>query len=138
MKEEKPKVRPSSFSLSANIIYVTDLPRAKAWYESVLGMEVIEYRPPEFLEMKLGKATFYIETENDKREPGFKEAHIGGRLSAILAVKGLPEAIDKLRQQGVRIVVEPVQQFWGGWNAVIADPDGNEFVLDDDEELEGE
>lgn len=127
----------SPFSLSANIFYVTDLPRAKAWYGSVLGMEVIEYRPPEFLEMKLGNAVFYIETENEKREDGFKEAHIGGRMSAIFTVKDLPRVIENLRSQGVRVVVEPVQQFWGGWNAVIADPDGNEFVLDDDEGLEG-
>ena len=95
-------------------------------------MEVVEYRPPEFLEMKLGDATFYIETHNDKRERGFKEASIGGRMSAVFAVDHLKDLIEELRAKGVRIVVEPVQQFWGGWNAVIADPDGNEFVLDDD------
>ncbi len=95
-------------------------------------MEVVEYRPPEFLEMKLGNATFYIETSNEKRADGFKDAHIGGRMSAIFAVSHLPEIIEELRAKNVRIVVEPVQQFWGGWNAVIADPDGNEFVLDDD------
>ena len=122
----------STFSLSAHIFFVTDLERAKKWYQDVFGMEVVEYRPPEFLEMKLGEAIFYIETYNEKRAAGFRDAHIGGRMSAIFAVNNLKNVIEALREKGVTIVVEPVQQFWGGWNAVIADPDGNEFVLDDD------
>ena len=124
----------SNFSLSANIFFVTDLERSKRWYEDVFGMETVEYRPPEFLEMRLGTAIFYIETHNEKRAEGFKDARIGGRMSAIFAVNDLTNHIETLRQKGVKIVVEPVQQFWGGWNAVIADPDGNEFVLDDDEQ----
>ena len=124
----------SKFSLSANIFFVSDLERSKKWYEDVFGMEVVEFRPPEFLEMRLGSATFYIETHNEKRADGFKDVHIGGRMSAIFAVDDLKDVVEVLRGKGVKIVVEPVQQFWGGWNAVIADPDGNEFVLDDDEE----
>ncbi len=95
-------------------------------------MEVVEYRPPEFLEMKLGSNTFYIETQDKKRAEGFREAHIGGRISAIFHVPNLKETIELWRKQGIPIIVEPVQQFWGGWNAIIADPDGNEFILDDD------
>lgn len=120
--------------LGANIFFVTDLGRSKKWYEDVFGMETVEYRPPEFLEMKLGDAVFYIETDNDRRAEGFKKASVGGRMSAIFHVDGLVAAVETMRAKGVRIVVEPVQQFWGGWNAVIADPDGNEFVLDDDPE----
>lgn len=123
----------NKFELSANIFFVTDLERSKKWYEDIFGMEVVEYRPPEFLEMKLGDKTFYIETYNEKRSEGFKEVHIGGRMSAIFAVNNLKDVIEELRKKDVKIVVEPVQQFWGGWNAIIADPDGNEFVLDDDE-----
>ena len=122
-----------SISMRANIFFVTDLERAKKWYADVFGMEVVEYRPPEFLEMKLGEAIFYIETYNEKRAEGFKDTHIGGRMSAIFAVRHLKGVIETRRGMGVHIVVEPVQQFWGGWNAIIADPDGNEFVLDDDE-----
>lgn len=123
-----------NISLTANIFFVKDLERSKKWYEDVFGMEVVEYRPPEFLEMRLGSSIFYIETENDKRAEGFREAHIGGRISAIFHVPNLKEAIEAWRKQGIPIIVEPVKQFWGGWNAVIADPDGNEFILDDDSE----
>ena len=119
-------------SLGANIIFVTDLPRAKEWYEKNLGMKTIEYRPPEFLEMKLGGATFYIETENSKRAEGFRDVKIGGVSSAIIATDNIKTLVEKLRASGVKIVTEPVEQFWGGWNAKVADPDGNIFILDED------
>ena len=122
-----------SFKHGATIIYVTDLPRAKEWYEKNLGMKTVEYRPPEFLEMKLGESVFYIETENSKRAEGFKEVQIGGLNAAILFVADLKKSVEELRQKGVKIVAEPVQQFWGGWNAKIADPDRNIFTLDQDE-----
>ncbi len=120
------------FKLSANLILVTDVAKAKQWYEDVFGMKTLEFRPPDFLEMSLGDSTFYIETFNEKRSEGFKEVRIGGRHTAVFEVDNIKETIEQLRSKGVKIVVEPVQQFWGGWNAVIADPDGNEFILDDD------
>ena len=118
--------------LSANLIFVSDISRAKGWYEDVFGMIAEEYRPPEFLQMRLGDSAFYIETRTDKRAPGFQDVSIGGRHSAVFEVDDLQSTIEYLRRKGVRIVVEPVQQFWGGWNAVIADPDNNEFILDED------
>ena len=116
--------------LSANIIYVSDLPRAKAWYEKNFGMKTVEYRPPEFLEMSLGDQIFYIETENPKRPEGFREVYIGGANSAIFAVDDLKKTIEEMRTNGVKIVAEPVEPFWGGLVAKVADPDGNVFTID--------
>ncbi len=116
--------------LSANIIYVTDLPRAKAWYEKNFGMKTLEYSPPEFLEMSLGDQIFYIETENPKRPEGFREVSVGGASSAIFAVDDLKKTVEDLRSKGVKIVAEPVEPFWGGLVAKVADPDGNCFTLD--------
>jgi len=122
-------------TLGANIIFVSNLATSKEWYEKNLGMKTLEYRPPEFLEMSLGENIFYIETENPKRAEGFKEVKIGGMCSAILHVEDIKATIDKLKNNGVKIVVEPVQQFWGGCNAKIADPDGNIFTLDQDDSM---
>lgn len=116
--------------LSANIIYVTDLPRAKAWYEKNFGMKTVEYRPPEFLEMTLGDQIFYIETENPKRPEGFQEVSVGGASSAIFAVDDLKKTIEAMRAKEVKIVAEPVEPFWGGLVAKVADPDGNIFTID--------
>lgn len=119
-------------NLGANLINVTDLSLSKKWYEEIIGMTTVEYRPPEFLEMTLGNNTFYIETESDKREKGFKKEVVGGKTSIVFAVEDLRGTIEKMRSEGVHILVEPVQQFWGGWNAKIVDPDGNIFILDED------
>lgn len=118
--------------LGANLINVTNLSLSKKWYEEIIGMKTIEYRPPAFLEMTLGDNTFYIETESDQREEGFKKEIIGGKTSIVFTVEDLKGTIEKMRSQGVKIIVEPVQQFWGGWNAKISDPDGNIFILDED------
>lgn len=120
------------FTLGSTLIFVTDVVRAKEWYEKMLGMNTVEFRPPEFLEMTLGDAIFNIETFNEKRAAGFKEARVGGRHTTVFTVANIKESVESLRKKGCAIIVEPVQQFWGGWNAVIADPDGNEFVLDQD------
>ncbi len=119
-------------ALGANLINVTDLSRAKKWYEEVIGMETVEYRPPAFLEMKLGENVFYIETESDLREEGFKKELVGGKTSIVFLVHDIQATIEKMRLQNVTILVEPIRQFWGGWNAKIADPDGNVFILDED------
>ena len=119
--------------LSANLIFVSDIKRAEKWYAEIFGMQTVESRPPEFLEMELGGSRFYIETHNDKRADGFKEAHIGGRTSMVFHVNELEAFVESVRAKGVSVVVEPVKQFWGGINAVIADPDGNEFILDQDD-----
>ena len=120
------------FFLRDNLM-VSKEKKHKEWYEKIIGMKTVEYRPPEFLEMKLGKNTFYIETYNPKRADGFKEVKIGGRTSIIFAVKEIHKFVERAEKSGARIVVRPVQQFWGGWNAVIADPDDNEFILDEDQ-----
>jgi len=116
-------------TLGANVIYVSDLPRAKEWYEKILGMKTLDYRPREFLEMELEGSTFNIETENPKRPEGFREVRIGGRTSIEFIVQDIKKFIEFARTNGVNIVVEPVVPFWGGWNAAIADPDGNEFTI---------
>lgn len=118
--------------LGANLIFVKDVRKSKDWYKKVLGMNVVDYRPPEFLEMKLGRNIFYIESYNDKRAAGFRKVKIGGRSSIVFAVGDIHKFIEKMKKLRVRIIVQPVQQIWGGWNAVIADPDGNEFVIDQD------
>lgn len=118
--------------LGANLIFVKDISKSIGFYQKVLGMKIIEYRPPEFLEMKLGKNTFYIETYNPKRAEGFKDVKIGGRTSIVFEVDNIKKFIEKCKRNNINVVIEPVKQFWGGWNAVIADPDGNEFTIDED------
>lgn len=93
-------------------------------------MQVVTERLPEFLEMKLGENTFYIETDNPKRAQGLNEVHIGGRLLMVFQVDDIQEFVKHATANGATIAVKPVQQYWGDWSAVIADPDGNELIID--------
>lgn len=80
--------------------------------------------------MTLGKDHFYIETYSPHRAEGFRDVQIGVRSSAIFEVDHIKTFIEDARQKGANIIREPVQQFWGDWNAIISDPDGNEFIID--------
>lgn len=123
---------PNKLFLSANLIGVEDVEKAKQWYEEVFGMETVTYKPPYFLEMSLGEATFLIEKQSPERAPGFQHIPTGVRVSSVIGVADLQSFINEVKSKGVRVVLEPVKQGWGGWNAVIADPDGNEWILDQD------
>lgn len=119
--------------LAANIIGVTDVEVAKDWYASIFGMTLVELKLPYFCEMKFGEQHFLLEKQSGERAIAFQEIPTGVRVSAIIGTDDIHAFIKMLHEKGVPIIQEPVQQEWGGWNAIIADPDGNEFIIDEDE-----
>ena len=119
--------------LSANIIGVSNVEKASKWYADIFGMELVELKPPSFCEMKLGNNYFLIEKHSPERPVGFQEIPTGVRVSAIIGVDDIKAFIDEIKSKGIKVVHEPMHQSWGGWNAVIQDPDGNEFIIDQDE-----
>lgn len=106
---------------------------ASKWYKDIFGMKLIKLKPPYFCHMKLGKEDFLIEKHSPERPIGFQEIPTGVRVSAIIGTDNIKQFINKARKKGVKIVHEPIHQEWGGWNAIIQDPDGNEFIIDQDE-----
>lgn len=119
--------------LAANIIGVLDVEKASKWYADILGMELVQLKPPYFCEMKLGDASFLLEKHSPERPVGFQDIPTGVRVSAIIGVDNIKEFIKEARKKRVKVIHEPVHQSWGGWNAVIQDLDGNEFIIDQDE-----
>lgn len=119
--------------LAANIIGVSDVERASKWYARIFDMQLVELKPPYFCEMKLGEAYFLIEKNSPERPLGFQDIPTGVRVSAIIGVDDIKAFIDEVKSKGVKVIHESVHQSWGGWNAVIQDPDGNEFIIDQDE-----
>ena len=118
--------------LSANIIGVRDVKKASKWYSDIFNMKLIELKPPYYCEMKLGEAYFLIEKHSPERSIGFQEIPTGVRVSAIIGVDDIKSFIKKVKSKRVKVINNPVQQEWGGWNAIIQDPDGNEFIIDQD------
>lgn len=118
--------------LAANLIGVSNVEKASKWFTYIFGMELVEMKPPYFCEMKLGNNCFLIEKHSPERPVGFQNIPTGVRVSAIIGVDDIKEFINTIKSKGVKVVHEPIQQSWGGWNAVIEDPDGNEFIIDQD------
>lgn len=112
-----------------NVIGVHDVEKAQQWYAEVFGMELVELRPPYFCEMKLGEHTFLIEKQAAERAAPFNSIPTGVRTSAMMGTDDMPAFIAHAAEKGAVIILDPVEQSWGGWTAVVADPDGNEFIM---------
>lgn len=115
--------------LSSIVIGVSDLTKARPFYEDLLGMSFNEFRPP-FACAVLGNVEFNIEENADYRPDDWAKNYIGGRKPVGLAVDDLETFLMVVRQQGFIVVHEPIKQPWGWVEAVIADIDGNEFVVE--------
>jgi predicted enzyme related to lactoylglutathione lyase len=104
---------------------VTDLARARAFYEGVLGLKtgmIWEDANHGWIEYDLGGHTLAINN-------GTKEWKPSGDGSAIaLEVEDFDATIAELRKRGVRFTVEPLNTPVCRL-AVILDPDGNSLAI---------
>lgn len=120
--------------LSLVTLGVADLPRARAFYENVVGWKAAP-SPPEIAFFDLNGVVFsliphehlakdfggaYNRSENDQ---GFALAH---NVSS-------PEEVDaifaRLKAKGATIVKEPQKAFWGGYSGYFVDPDGHKWEI---------
>ena len=116
-------------TLGSILIGVSDLNKARPFYENVLGFVFDEFRPP-FASAMLGDIEFNIEENADYRALDWAQKNIGGRKSCTLQVENIFTFLKEAAEQGGRVLKEPVKQTWGWYDAVIADIDGNEFVIE--------
>lgn len=97
-------------------IPVSDLKKAVAFYEKVLGLkkrnEWSNYAIFDIGDMMLGL------------DPDPK-----AELQIFMRVANVDDEYKALKEKGVRFISEPKDQYWGGRTAVFADPDGNRFIL---------
>lgn len=107
-------------------VFVRDLERACAFYEQVLGLELRqkadEHRYASFAAgpIQLGVARV-----------GDDQPELVGRHTGLgFAVEDLEKEHARLAGQGVAFPMPPERQPWGGFMALMADPDGNVFYLD--------
>jgi len=62
---------------------------------------------------------------------------IGGHSGIGLAVADLDDCYRSLLALEVIFTMEPTRQPWGGYMAILEDPDGNSFYLDQASEMTG-
>ncbi len=105
---------------------VTDMPRARAFYEQVLGLKssaVFEHEGRHWIEYDLGAATLAITNMSAEK---WKPSSDGP--SVALEVADFAAAVAHLRAAGVPFQLEPMDS--GVCRlAVVSDPDGNAVTI---------
>lgn len=107
-------------------VFVNDLERAIAFYKEKLGL-TLQFSSPEH-----GYASFGIgNLRLGLSLPSTEHPELAGRHTGIgLAVTDLVAEHARLASLGVTFTMLPTQQPWGGFMALLSDPDGNIFYLD--------
>src|SRR5947208_10996247 len=102
---------------------VTDMKRARSFYEGVLGLKVSEeMMGGKWVEYGLGNNTLAIASVGDQWVPS--DQGTGGALE----VDALEETIKYLKDRQVTFAVEPYESPCCHM-AIIQDPDGNNIVI---------
>ena len=102
---------------------VTDLKRARSFYEEVLGLKVSdEMMGGKWIEYSLGNNTLAIANVGEQWAPSDQGT------GAALEVEDFDEAIHLLKDRHVRFAAEPFETPCCHM-AVIQDPDGNKLII---------
>ncbi|HEX2093055.1 MAG TPA: VOC family protein [Longimicrobiaceae bacterium] len=113
-------------------VHVTDLDRAADYYTRVLGLTLLRDTAtgggpgPRMLWIGFpeGRAILIL---LDARAIGAPE-RVGEFTGIVLDVDDAPRTAEELTARGA-ILPRPLQRHDDGWRAVVADPDGNGFLL---------
>lgn len=115
---------PSLYSIA---IFVTDIERAKRFYQDDLELPITK------------EGTFGAEFLDGPTHLGVhpavhpeSRALVGRHTGITLRIEGILPYCERLHERGVRFIAEPTRQSFGIM-AMIADPDGNVFALWDDQ-----
>src|SRR3954471_20085200 len=104
-------------------IPVTDMKRARAFYEGALGLKAAgEFAEGVWVEYALGDATIAIGSVGDQWKPS------SDGTSVALEVDNFEDAIKDLRAADVTFAAENIESPVC-WMAVVQDPDGNKIII---------
>ena len=104
-------------------IPVTDVKRARSFYEEVLGLKVSdEMMGGKWIEYSVGDETLAIANVI----PNWTPSDQG--MGAALEVENFAEAIERLKHRDIRFAAEPFETPCCHM-AVVQDPDGNKLII---------
>ena len=104
-------------------IPVSDMPRARKFYEDVLGLRTTdEMMGGKWVEYDVGNNTLAIANVGEQWTPSDQGT------SAAIEVEDFDEAIKRLKERQVRFAAEPFETPCCHM-AVVQDPDGNKLII---------
>ena len=116
------------------MLSVTDMTRALAFYQRVLGGKQTYQFPPEggpaYLTLKFGETELGIGLISDKPLHGIPQRPATGhRIELCINVDDVDQAIVELEEIGTRVVMPEQELPWGERSAYVEDPEGNLVLL---------
>jgi predicted enzyme related to lactoylglutathione lyase len=105
---------------------VTDMPRARAFYEDALKLEpsrTVEHGDLSFIEYDLGPSTFAISNMSAESWRPSKDGPV-----IAFEVEDFDAAVTRLRAENVKFTIDPFETPVCRM-VVIADPDGNSILI---------
>ena len=108
-------------------LYVTDLEKARMFYEKLLGLTVINYLPSKHLFLRAGDSVLLLFNPEDSKRKSSPPPHfaVGPQHFAFeVADEDYDDALDKIRSAGVEIIDE-VDWKSGKKSFYFNDPAGN-------------
>jgi predicted enzyme related to lactoylglutathione lyase len=115
-----------TIALHSLAIFVTDIERAREFYEDVLGLPV---NAAGSFGLRLLAEPPHLSVHPAEHVDA--KAMVGRHTGLTFEVAGLLDFCTRLGERGVRFVAEPTQQGFGIM-AMVADPDGNVVALWED------
>ena len=102
------------------IEFVADMSRAVKFYRDVVGLS-LKFESPEWSEFATGETTFAL-------HPASRE-NPAGKIELGLMVKDLPQSYEELKGRGVKFLMPPTRQDYGGMLARFEDSEGMPWSL---------
>jgi len=114
-------------------VFVTDLERAIGFYREELGLSLAHSDTEHgYASFEAGPVSLGLAVAGDEQR------ELVGRHTGVgLAVSDLEAEHARLEARGVAFPMPPTRQPWGGFMALVADPDGNVFYLDEVSAMHG-
>lgn len=112
----------------------SDFERSLVFYRDLLGgVETYRFPPegdPAFLVLRLGESDLGLGAVAAEPIHGQAQRPVSGhRVELCIYVADVDTAVERMRDAGAEVIVEPIDQPWGERMAYVADPDGNLLML---------
>jgi predicted enzyme related to lactoylglutathione lyase len=110
-------------------VFVRDLPSARQFYETILGLPIkADGEKFGYCVFKAGATELVVEVV-DAEAPQEEQELVGRFTGLSFSVPDVWLKHQELLARGVRFAGEPELQVWGGMLATLADPAGNELQI---------